>query len=84
MTEDIFTQVVRLAHEAGLGLPTVLAVVVVLAVMLVLGKKLGVALKGWTPPDPSVEPEKSPPIAVREDGSIPTANPVTPPDPGPM
>ena len=84
MLEDFARQAVELAR--GLGFFEALLVVLICAGMLVLRKRVGL-IKWPTPPPPSpdlVENPPSPPMVVKQDGSIPVANPVTPPDPGPM
>jgi biopolymer transport protein ExbD len=76
--EEVVGQFVRLARAGGVGLPIILVILAVLAVALVVGRH--VKLPPLPPPSPDPEEHKSPPIEVRPDGSIPVANPTTPPD----
>ena len=63
LLEDIAAEAIRLAGAGGLGLATVLAILVVSAVVIVLGKKLG-QLR-LPPPDP--EPAPDPPAQWNTD-----------------
>jgi hypothetical protein len=77
-----FGKLWRAAGGSEVGL---LAVIVVLALVL-LGMRLAGAITWPKMPEPSpdlVENPPSPPITLNPDGSIPTANPVTPPEPLP-
>jgi hypothetical protein len=79
---EIFLDTVRrLLTAAGYPEVGIIAVILVLAVVVAFLKYIG-----WHPPKPSpdlVENPPSPPIPLNPDGSIPTGNPVTPPDPLP-
>ena len=65
LLEDIAAEAIRLAGAGGLGLATVLALLVVSAVVLVLARKVG-GLK-LPPPDP--EPAPDPPAVWNTDPS---------------
>ena len=80
MGEDFIKEAVRLAHEAGLGWGTVLLLVLAGAVLLVLGKRIG--LIKWPGKEGNQAPadENGPPAPgtdLRPDGTFP--NPPGPP-----
>jgi hypothetical protein len=75
----------KLWRAAGGSEWALLGVIAVLA-LLVLGLKVVGAIQWPKAPPPSpdlVENPPSPPIRVRDDGSIPVSNPEVPPDPLP-
>ena len=74
--DDVIGEFIRLALAGGIGLPIMLIIIAVLAVVVVLFRNVSIPKRDPVP-DP-VESPPSPPITVRPDGSIPVANPEKP------
>jgi hypothetical protein len=80
VADDIIREALRLL-SGTVSLPVLIGIIVVLAVVLVLLRKLGGMKIEPRPPVPDpVETPPSPPIEVRPDGTIPVGNPVEPPE----
>jgi len=78
--ERVAAALMEIFRASGMGGAGLAGVAVVLFVTVLLLK--GRLYRG--PPSPDlVEKPPSPPVPVRPDGSIPVANPATPPDPLP-
>lgn len=79
---EVFAQIVQLALAGGLGIPYIIGLIIALAIIATIAKKIGMLEFKLPPPSPDlVENPPSPPIILNPDGTIPTNNPVIPPDP---